>query len=228
MSNLNQNATMGMRIKALRKEKKYTLKQLAEESGLSIGFLSQLERGMSSIAVDSLARIAAILGVSLSTFFSDSQVVSADPVSHSTELHWNADGPEISQALLSKDLYGFDILPRVFQLMPMASNNDPEGAIHRHSGEEFIYVLEGVVTVYHNDREYTLYPGDSIQIHSNIPHNWVNRTNRIARLLSVSYPNPFKEERDDSAAAHASAEKKNTRPAKNAVSDVEPAKNTTD
>ena len=202
---------MGMRIKALRKEKKYTLKQLAEESGLSIGFLSQLERGMSSIAVDSLARIAAILGVSLSTFFSDSQVVSEDPVSHSTELHWNADGPEIAQALLSKDLYGFDILPRIFQLMPLASNDEPEGAIHRHTGEEFIYVLEGVVTVYHNNREYTLYPGDSIQIHSNIPHNWVNRTNRIARLLSVSYPNPFREERDENGVVHPLPEKKKKR-----------------
>lgn len=192
---MNQNATMGMRIKALRKEKKYTLKQLAEESGLSIGFLSQLERGMSSIAVDSLARIASILGVSLSTFFADAQVVSQDPISHSCELHWNSDGPEIYQALLSKDLYGFDILPRIFQLLPATDPSAEQGAIHRHSGEEFIYVLEGVVTVYHNDREYTLYPGDSIQIHSNMPHNWVNRTNQIAKLLSVSYPNPFKEER---------------------------------
>ena len=191
---MNQNVTMGARIKALRKEKKYTLKQLAEETGLSIGFLSQLERGMSSIAVDSLAKIAKVLGVSLSTFFADAQVVSQDPISHSCELHWNADGPEIAQAMLSRDLYGFDILPRIFQLMPMADPSREE-TIHRHSGEEFIYVLEGVVTVFHGDREHTLYPGDSIQIHSNIPHNWVNRTNKIARLLSVSYPNPFKEER---------------------------------
>ena len=191
---MNQNVTMGARIKTLRKEKKYTLKQLAEETGLSIGFLSQLERGMSSIAVDSLAKIAQVLGVSLSTFFADAQVVSQDPISRSSELHWNADGPEIAQAMLSRDLYGFDILPRIFQLMPMADEYQ-EAAIHRHSGEEFIYVLEGVVTVLHGDREYTLYPGDSIQIHSNIPHNWVNRTNKIARLLSVSSPNPFKEER---------------------------------
>lgn len=196
---MNQNATMGARIKALRKEKKYTLKQLAEETGLSIGFLSQLERGMSSIAVDSLAKIAQVLGVGLSMFFTDAQVVSRDPISRSTELHWNADGSEIAQAMLSRDLYGFDILPRIFQLMPSAGSEEPEGAIHRHSGEEFIYVLEGVVTVYHGDREYTLYPGDSIQIHSNIPHNWVNRTNRIARLLSVGYPNPFREERNSSS-----------------------------
>ncbi|MCD8009923.1 MAG: cupin domain-containing protein [Lachnospiraceae bacterium] len=200
---MNQNETMGMRIKALRKEKKYTLKQLAEETGLSIGFLSQLERGMSSIAVDSLAKIASILGVGLSTFFTDASADSHDPVSHCAELHWNATSPEIYQSILSKDLYGFDILPRIFQLMPAAANTEPEGAIHRHSGEEFIYVLEGVVTVYNNDREYTLYPGDSIQIHSNCPHNWVNRTNRAARLLSVSYPNPFKEEHEKAVAAKA-------------------------
>ena len=192
---MNQNATMGARIKALRKEKKYTLKQLAEETGLSIGFLSQLERGMSSIAVDSLAKIAQVLGVGLSTFFTDVQKTSRDPISRSCELLWRSDGPEISQAMLSRDLYDFDILPRIFQLMPSADPDRVDGAIHRHSGEEFIYVLEGVVTVYQEDREYTLYPGDSIQIHSHIPHNWVNRTNKIARLLSVSFPNPFKEER---------------------------------
>ena len=195
---MNQNATMGMRIKALRKEKKYTLKQLAEETGLSIGFLSQLERGMSSIAVDSLAKIAQILGVSLSTFFTDADAVSRDPVCHAFELHWNATSPEIAQAILSKDTYGFDILPRMVQLMPENSKDLQDGAIHRHAGEEFIYVLEGIVTVYCNETEYTLYPGDSIQIHSNSPHNWVNHTNKAAKLLSVGYPNPFREEREQS------------------------------
>ncbi len=53
---MNHNLTIGSKLKALRTSKKYTLKQLSEESGLSIGFLSQIERGMSSIAIDSLSK----------------------------------------------------------------------------------------------------------------------------------------------------------------------------
>ncbi|MEG1621068.1 MAG: helix-turn-helix transcriptional regulator, partial [Oscillospiraceae bacterium] len=68
---MNHNITIGSKIKALRISKKYTLKQLSVESGLSTGFLSQLERGVSSIAIDSLAKIAEILNVSLSSFFDE-------------------------------------------------------------------------------------------------------------------------------------------------------------
>ena len=69
---MDHNVTIGAKVKAFRTAKKYTLKQLSEESGLSIGFLSQLERGLSSIAIDSLAKLATILGVSLSSFFDSS------------------------------------------------------------------------------------------------------------------------------------------------------------
>ena len=43
---MDHNVTIGAKVKAFRTAKKYTLKQLSEESGLSIGFLSQLERGL--------------------------------------------------------------------------------------------------------------------------------------------------------------------------------------
>lgn len=42
---------------------------LSEQTGLSIGFLSQLERGMTTIAIDSLANVARVLGVELADFF---------------------------------------------------------------------------------------------------------------------------------------------------------------
>lgn len=56
------------KIKELRNTKNMTLKKLSEENGLSVVFLSQLERGLTSIAVDSLENIAKILGVNLSYF----------------------------------------------------------------------------------------------------------------------------------------------------------------
>ena len=81
---MDHNVTIGAKVKAFRTAKKYTLKQLSEESGLSIGFLSQLERGLSSIAIDSLAKLATILGVSLSSFFDSSAGVLPCTVPRST------------------------------------------------------------------------------------------------------------------------------------------------
>ena len=66
---MDHKASIGARVKALRTSKKLTLKQLSELSGLSIGFLSQLERGLSSIAIDSLAKLADILPRRLSSTF---------------------------------------------------------------------------------------------------------------------------------------------------------------
>ena len=84
---MDHNVTIGAKVKAFRTAKKYTLKQLSEESGLSIGFLSQLERGLSSIAIDSLAKLATILGVSLSSFFDSSADQEKSPVSRSFAMH---------------------------------------------------------------------------------------------------------------------------------------------
>ena len=64
---MDTNTIIGLRIKALRTEKKYTLKYLSEQTGLSIGFLSQFERGLTSIAIDSLEKIAQVLEVELSS-----------------------------------------------------------------------------------------------------------------------------------------------------------------
>lgn len=60
---------IGKKIKKLRTNKKLTLKELSEKTNLSIGFLSQLERGLTTVAIDSLTKIAKELDVSLTYFF---------------------------------------------------------------------------------------------------------------------------------------------------------------
>ncbi len=61
---------IGKKIKKLRTNKKLTLKELSERTNLSIGFLSQLERGLTTVAIDSLTKIAKELDVNLTYFFS--------------------------------------------------------------------------------------------------------------------------------------------------------------
>ncbi len=190
---MEANKAIGLKIKQIRLEKNCTLKQLSKASGLSIGFLSQFERGMSSIALDSLEKLASILGVKLSDFFrEEASQDPADPVAHGANLQPDEISPQIYQYFLGNRTEGFDLLPRVYLLMPFPDRK-PSPELYAHEGEEFIFVLEGVVTVYLEDKQYTLYPGDSIQIDSRKKHNWMNQTNKTAKILTVNTPNPMKQ-----------------------------------
>lgn len=188
---MTHRTPIGLQIKALRTGNNMTLKNLSEQTDLSIGFLSQLERGMSSVAIDSLEKIAKALDVPLTSFFNEVPSKNHEPVVHSFELQATQVSEQIFQYILSKDELSFGLLPRIFSLMPFANFEADDLEMYSHGGEEFIYVLEGIVTLFMGNRQHTLYPGDSVQIHSTEPHNWMNSTNKVAKLLAINTPNPF-------------------------------------
>ncbi len=178
---------IGMEIKKLRTEKGMTLKELSEKSELSVGFLSQLERGLTTIAVDSLEKLADILEVHLTHFF-DYPLKRKDIVlrSYQQELINSVEGGFIKYSL-STNLENKQLVPRLIEILPQ--KKDEEILSYKHEGEEFIYVLEGILTVYVNDMRYEVYPGDSVHINSNVAHNWVNYTNKKVKLIAVNTPN---------------------------------------
>lgn len=188
---MHATADIGARVKELRTQKKMTLKQLSEACGLSVGFLSQFERGLSSIAIDSLEGIAQILAVPLSDLLQVSPTRNTtDPVVHGVMLQSKEISPQIYQCILHGTGHNFSMLPRLFTLLPFQDPGEaPE--LYTHEGEEFVYVLEGIITFFLDSGQYLLYPGDSIHIHSNRPHNWMNTSSRIARILTVNTPNPL-------------------------------------
>lgn len=88
---MSTSTAIGAKVKILRIGKEMTIKQLSEACGLSVGFLSQFERGISSIAIDSLETIANVLGVPLSELFVETEdkvptEEPEDPVMHGMEL----------------------------------------------------------------------------------------------------------------------------------------------
>lgn len=190
---MDTNAIIGLRIKNLRTEKKYTLKYLSEHTGLSIGFLSQLERGMTSIAIDSLDKISRVLGVELSSFFTADMKQNDIHIVRRYEQKSTVINPEIVEYPLTNHAKDFDLLPRLVEVMP-SLQEDGELELYSHDGEEFIYILEGILTLQIEDDIYHLYPGDSAHVHSNLSHNWKNDTNSITRFLTVHTPNPFHHE----------------------------------
>ena len=188
---MNVNTAIGAKVKQRRTETKMTLKQLGEQSGLTVGFLSQFERGLSSIALVSLVKISRVLEVPLSDLFEEHvRPASSDPVMHGIDLRYDSVSPQIFQSSLRAPGQEFQMLPRLFTLLPL-SGEETAPEMYSHDGEEFVYVLEGVVTFFLEGKEYTLYAGDSIHIQSKKEHNWMNRTSRIAKILTVNMPNPL-------------------------------------
>ncbi len=180
---------IGKKIKDTRKAKGMTLKQLGEISGFSISFLSQLERGQTSITINSLKNIAAALDVELVNFF------------HITEKHDNIifrsyelkgfrlNSSDFIYYSLSNDTIDRIIDPILVEILPAERQNIRPLS---HNGEEFVYVLEGTLTVFMEDREHTLYPGDSLHMMSTVPHEWANLTNKPVKIISVNTPSVLK------------------------------------
>lgn len=206
---MNRNSiNVGKKIKTYRKAKKYTLKNLAEKTGLSIGFLSQLERGMTTIAIDSLFNLANVLEVDIMDFFDAAPRSCDDPVVHSYSKPVLSAASEMVQFYLGAQEHNFQIVPKLLQLMPsqrylMPAEQTEEGkekgpshtgeepagseqAFYKNREEEFVYVLEGILSLQMDRKTYTLYPEDSIQIMAGKRHCWSNQTNRIVKLLLVT------------------------------------------
>lgn len=182
---------IGNKVKSLRLSKGMTLKELSEKTGISIGFLSQFERDQGTIAIDSLQTISDVFEVDI-TYFLASKNVDKSPIVRS---YGQNDMQIINTLYISRmlvnDVESAAFLPRIVEILPSKSVND-EPSTQTHNGVEFIYVLEGVLDLIIDNELYSLHPGDSAYFESTKPHNWINNTTRIVKILSINSPNTFK------------------------------------
>ena len=182
---------VGKKIKELRNDKNLTLKDLSAKTNLSIGFLSQLERGLTTIAIDSLGNIAKALDVNLSYFLegpkSNKKVILRSYEKEVFQVYSN----QFIHYHLTNDVGEKNLLPRLIEILPTNSKEDVTP--YKHEGEEFVYVLEGILTLFMGNEQHELYPGDSAHYNSNIVHNWANYTSKTVKILTVHTPNMFKE-----------------------------------
>jgi transcriptional regulator with XRE-family HTH domain len=175
-------SALAILIQDLRKHKKYTLKDLADKIGRSVGFLSQVERGLSRPSVADLTAISETLGVPTTYFYSLPKPMALPWVTRPDERRtlYYADG--ITDILVSPRMRAsFSMLES--QLEPGASSGD------RHmndSSEQGGYVLEGELTLWLADDEpVTLQAGDSFQLASHAHCRYGNLSDRLTRVLWV-------------------------------------------
>lgn len=173
---------LGVNIKTLRKNQQMTLKDLANKTGYSISFLSQLERGKSSATLESLKNISQALNVEPGYFFKNSSR-SSDLIQRDTletkhmkrhKIHYQSLYDSIDDPVFS---------PHLVVLNP----HQNEGNLIKHPGQEFLYVLEGQLTVKIDENIYILDPSESIMFDSNHEHYWYNYTDESVKFLCVNY-----------------------------------------
>lgn len=173
---------IGKKINALRKYKGLTLQQVSDAANLSIAFLSQIERGLASPSVSSLASIARALEVSPSYFF-------PPPPSNGLVVRgyarqpFHMDNSEITYARL-----GGDFEERLME--PLFVTYPPRYVSERfaHVGEEFVYVLEGQLVIQLGDTKYELNSNDSIHYSSQHVHQIENPTDLPVHAIFVNTP----------------------------------------
>ncbi|WP_369385489.1 helix-turn-helix domain-containing protein [Limimaricola cinnabarinus] len=155
--------TLGHDIRALRGARGMTLAGLAERLGRSVGWLSQVERGLSTPTVEDLHAMGEILGAPVSMFFGSPRGPAEERgllvrAAHRREIGERDSG--LVEALISPDLTDdFEVVHSTFQ--PGAALDRPR---FRATTTEVVYLLSGRLDVWIEDRGFTVEAGDSFRI----------------------------------------------------------------
>jgi transcriptional regulator with XRE-family HTH domain len=178
---------VGRRLRALRRTKGLSLEILAERAKMSIGFLSQIERGLSSPSLRALATLADALDTGIAALIDDEIPRGDDDPIVTREI----ERPElklwrwgVSKQLLSA--VNPDARLNLFMVMlePGGSTGDE---YYSHDGEEAGLVLDGALHLVVEHRAWTLLAGDSFRFASRLPHRFSNpQETALTRVLWVN------------------------------------------
>lgn len=156
--------TLGKKIRKRRRAIDMTLQQVADRVGLSIGFLSQIERGASTPSLASLCNIAEALGTSIDAFVKPPQQ------SGTVSRHGKREAFSLGDTRRTYELLG-TAFPDA-KLHPTLVRRPPGhvSEIMHNKGEDFVYVLEGSMLLEVDGERHILNKGDSMHFQSHLPH----------------------------------------------------------
>lgn len=171
------------KIKEIRLEQGLTLKDLSEKTNLSVSFLSQIERGASSVAITSLKKIADAFGVTM-TFFFEEEMHAHYHVKTEQQKPFQVESSATSFVRLGGEFPKRSLEPMIVKLAP----NQKKEQTFSHPGEEFYYVLKGAALFEIAGEEYFVRQGESIHFPSHIDHEYENPLSEETQLLCVLTP----------------------------------------
>ena len=175
---------VGPRLRRLRLHRGYSLARVARAAGVSVGFLSALERGQMSASVATLRRLARFYRLNILSLFDPSE---ANPgrVRPRDRKVLEA-GPGVRMELLA---WGNTVMePHLFRVAPSSGS----GESYAHEGEEFLFILRGCLEISLDSGEaHRLEAGDSFYFESSTQHRWSNPGKKEAWILWVNTPPTF-------------------------------------
>jgi transcriptional regulator with XRE-family HTH domain len=174
----NPSVPVGRQIRELRRSRGITLSELAEDIGRSVGHLSELERGISPITLDTLDKIAVRLDVSISWFFSagtmEETPESGIVVRRSSRREINLSRAGVREELLSPHLTGG--LEMILTTFAPGAETGAEG--RQRKGEEGGYLISGELELRIDGQEILIQAGDSFQLPAQGRH-WCRNPGKV-------------------------------------------------
>lgn len=182
----------GTRIRSLRKLKGMTLMQLSHKTGLSHGYLSQIERGISQPSISSLVDIAQTLGVTMQWLFSDAKGNQENKGEQNSDRLVRKDQRVeiqyqdgiVDQLLTPRSNNNLEI---IYATYPQGTKSDP----YSHKGHEAVLVLSGRLEIDVAGERFLLEEGDCLSFTSSQPHGHTNRSDGTTIAIWFVTPASF-------------------------------------
>ena len=174
---------IGAHLRALRAKRKLSLAQVASAVGISVGFLSALERSQMSGSVGTLRKLARFYKTNILDFFDASEANGRHVRPEARKVLETGAG--VRMELLA---WGNTVMePHLFRVAPDSGSGDS----YAHEGEEFLYILRGELEITLDGEHYRLKQGDSFYFESATPHRWKNPGRAETWILWVNTPPTF-------------------------------------
>ena len=177
------SSSLGNQLRQVRVQRKLALADVGKAIGVSVGFLSALERGQTTASVGTLRKLAAFFDVKVLDFFHSEDPPQAVVRPHERKVL--EAGLGVRMDLLA---WGDTVMePHLFHVAPGKGS----GSSYAHPGEEFLFVLNGQLEISLAGKLHRLSAGDSLYFDSSTPHTWRNPGKKETRILWINTPPTF-------------------------------------
>ena len=181
---ISTEINIGRRLQELRTMQGLSIRSLAGISGLNFNTLSLIENEKTSPNVSTLQQLATALQIPITAFF-ESSFIHKDIVFQKIGQRPRTMFPHGELEDLGGGLALGEATPLLMTLKPDADSG-PDAIVH--TGQEFVYCLEGSMVYWIGRDEYVLETGDSLIFNAHIPHRWENRGSILSRSILVICP----------------------------------------
>mgnify|MGYP002514882696 FL=1 len=189
---MDHNKIVGEKIKSLRETKEISIAEMAERTGLAEEQINRIENNVDIPSLAPLIKIARALGVRLGTFLDDQDEMGAvicrkqEETDSTISFSNNAMDARthMRYQALAKSKSDRHMEPFIVDI---EATNDTDFTLSSHEGEEFIYVMDGIVEVCHGKKKHIIKAGDTIYYDSIVPHHVHGYEGQAAKILAVVY-----------------------------------------